>query len=101
MERLKWLSIPVAAVYVVLGAWAFLSGLDEGSSSGKDLFEGLVGILFWLALSLGCIWYGEELGDGLVGARYGLISSVSPGWAVQLMGWVFLLLPGALALWFG
>ncbi|HPC93747.1 MAG TPA: hypothetical protein PLU87_02300 [Sedimentisphaerales bacterium] len=99
MERLKWLSIPVAAVYVVLGAWVFLSGLDEGSSSGQDLFEGLFGILFWLALSLGCIWYGEELGEGLVGARFGLISSVSPGWAVQLMGWVFLLLPVALALW--
>ena len=40
------------------------------------------------------------MGEGLVGARFGLVSSTSPGWAVTLMGWVLLLLPAGLALFF-
>jgi hypothetical protein len=93
MERLKWLSIPIAAAYILLPLSGFVFGSREDRPSAEDLFEGAVGIFFWLTLSLGCIWYGDELGEGLVGARFGLISSPSPGWAVRLMGWIFLLLP--------
>ncbi|MBN1508919.1 MAG: hypothetical protein JW955_18880 [Sedimentisphaerales bacterium] len=64
----------------------------------EDLFEGVIGLCGWLAISLGCIWWGDELGEGLVGAKFGLISSTSPGWAVKLMGWVLLLLPAVVAL---
>jgi len=52
----------------------------------------------WLVVCLGCIWWGDELGEGLVGAKFGLISSTSPGWAVKLIGWVLLLLSAAVVL---
>lgn len=51
------------------------------------------GLIFWLGLSLGCIWWGDELGEGLIGAKYGLVSASSPGWAVKLIGWLLLLAP--------
>lgn len=38
------------------------------------------------------------IGEGIVGAKFGLISSTSPGWAVKLLGWVLLLLPAAVVL---
>ena len=98
MDRLKWLSIPITGVYIFFGTLGVISDMREEDSLAHDVLSGVAGMLFWLALSLGCIWYGEELGDGLVGARFGLISSVSPGWAVQVMGWVLLLLPPVLVL---
>lgn len=71
----------------------------DGDLSARDVFEQTFFGLFWLALSLGCIWYGDELGEGLTGARYGLISEPSPGWAVQMMGWVLLLVPVVIAVY--
>jgi len=84
----RWVSLAVAALYVVS------SGLEHAQ------LDEIAGIVAWLAISLGCIWWGDELGEGLVGARFGLVSSTSPGWAVTLMGWVLLLLPAGLALFF-
>jgi len=94
MEWWKIVSLVIAAVYV-FGAVLSATGDDMET---RDIFEMAFGTLFWLLISLGCIWYGHELGDGLVGAKFGLISSRSPGWAVALMGWVFLLAPGLVAL---
>jgi len=54
-------------------------------------------LIIWLAVSLGCIWWGEELGEGLIGAKYGLVSASSPGWAVKLIGWLLLLVPAVIA----
>jgi hypothetical protein len=98
MERLRWLSILIAGIYVVFSLWPLVLGDPEDDPSAEGLFDSIVGMLFWLALSLGCIWYGDELGEGLVGARYGLVSSPSPGWAVALIGWILLLLPAFIAL---
>ena len=94
MEWWKILSLVIAGLYVI-GAILSFSGDDSPTrTSPKDVFEGAVGMFFWLLLSLGCIWYGDELGEGLTGAWFGLISQASPGWAVAFMGWVLLLLPG-------
>ena len=96
MEWWKILSLVIAGLYVI-GAIVSFSGEDSGTrTSAKDAYEGAVGLFFWLLISLGCIWYGDELGEGLTGAKFGLISKASPGWAVAFMGWVFLLLPGLL-----
>lgn len=96
MDLSRWISLAVAGVYVVIGALGLLFGHASESMTTENLFEGLFGGGLWLAISLGCIWWGDELGEGLIGAKYGLISSTSPGWAVKLMGWVLLLLPAAL-----
>jgi hypothetical protein len=98
MERLKWLSLVIAGIYVLFMTIEVASRPRTDDFSSQDLVEGIVGIVFWLGLSLGCIWYGDELGEGLTGARFGLVSSPSAGWAVQLMGWILLLLPGAVSL---
>jgi hypothetical protein len=98
MERRKWLSIPIASAYIIFFLWPLVFGDREDDLSMESLFESIIGMLFWLALCLGCIWYADELGEGLVGARYGLISSSSPGWAVELMGWILLSLPAFIAL---
>lgn len=66
---------------------------EHGNLSGEEFFVCTFIMLFFLALSLGCIWWGDELGEGLTGARFGLISSPSPGWAVRMMGWIFITLP--------
>lgn len=96
MEWWKILSLVIAAIYV-FGAVLSLAGDDADS---RDIYETAFGVLIWLLISLGCIWYGDELGDGLVGAKFGLISSRSPGWAVAFIGWVFLLAPGLVALFY-
>lgn len=90
MDWSRWMSLAVAGLYVVVGGIAFLT---DDPPSGQDLLEGLAAVALWLAVCLGCIWWGDELGEGLAGARFGLVSSSSPGWAVKLMGWVLLLLP--------
>ena len=100
MDKSRWISLSIAGIYVLI----FISGLvfsgDIHDMSNEALAKGAVGIIFWLALSLGCIWYGDELGEGLVGAYYGIVSETSPGWAVQLMGWIFLLIPAGIFLWY-
>lgn len=49
-----------------------------------------------LLLPLGCIWFGDELG-GYVGLASNLIfiSDTTPGIFIQIIGWVFLLMPAA------
>ena len=96
MEWWKIVSLVIACVYIIGAILHFSGDNSDTKTSQKDLFEGAVGMFFWLLISLGCIWYGDELGDGLLGARFGLISETSPGWAVAFMGWVLLLLPGLL-----
>ena len=75
----------------------FLIMMDRDHASKQELFERLFGVvggmIVWLGLSLGCIWWGDELGEGLIGAEFGLISSTSPGWFVKFVGWVLLLVP--------
>ncbi len=98
MDLARWISLAVAAVYVIGIGFAVLLDRHAEPVTTEDLVGGVLGIGGWLAISLGCIWWGDELGEGLVGAKFGLISSASPGWAVKLMGWVLLFLPAVLAL---
>lgn len=93
MEISKIISLLIAVVYVVAFIYAFAADEEHDARWEENLFKGALGMIIWLMLSLGCIWWGDELGEGLIGAKFGLISSSSPGWAVKLMGWVLLALP--------
>ncbi len=97
MDRLRWLSLLVAGAYIV---WFFVLGGAEHDLVSRKTLVGGIGMLLWLGLSSGSIWYGDEIGEGLTGARFGLVSSPSPGWAVQLVGWIFLLMPAAIVIFY-
>ena len=80
MSISRLLSLIVAGIYVFIACF------------WSEAVEDFAGVLFVaLLLGLGCIWFGDELGAGLTGARFGLISSSSPGWVVKFTGWVILL----------
>jgi hypothetical protein len=100
MDKSRWISLSIAVIYILVLISGLVFSKDMRDMSNEELAKGAVGIIFWLALSLGCIWYGDELGEGLVGAKYGLVSETSPGWVVQLMGWIFLIMPAGIALWY-
>ena len=97
MEASKLISLIVAAGYGVALIWFLLTLPAEDDVSRRENFESLyyaaTGLLIWLSVSIGCIWWGDELGDGLVGAQFGLVSSPSPGWAVKVLGWILLAVP--------
>ena len=95
----RWISLSIAVIYILFFITSFMLGGESYETSKQDLFEGVFGLVFWLVLSLGCIWFGDELGEGLLGAKFGLVSETSPGWAVQLMGWILLLLPAGIFFW--
>jgi len=101
MELSKWISLFIAALYIVVFVCFFVIGIDHEHESRQEAFERLFWIvgfmLLWLGSSLGCIWWGDDLAEGLIGAKYGLVSSTSPGWLVKLMGWILLLLPAFIA----
>lgn len=82
------LSLLLAAAYVV-GA-CFLGGV-----------EGVVNAGMFVVLPLGCIWFGDVLGDY---TGYGLsrvaITKTSPGVFVYYLGWVVLLLPLLVVVYF-
>ena len=104
MEWWKILSLVIAGLYII-GAILSFSGDNSGTKTSpedplKRVFSMFVGMSLWLSVSLGCIWYGDELGEGLIGAKFGLISRVSPGWLVAFMGWVLLLAPALLVVIF-
>ena len=90
----KIIALVVASLYVVAFIFFFVADEEHDAEWEESLFTCTIGLIFWLAISLGLIWWGDELGGGLIGAKYGLISLPSPGWAVKLMGWILLLLPG-------
>ncbi|MGD0078509.1 MAG: hypothetical protein ABSB91_07790 [Sedimentisphaerales bacterium] len=100
MDKSRWISLSIVAFYILFLISGFIFSEDLHNISNESLAKGIVGIIFWLTLSLGCIWYGDELGEGLLGAKYGLVSETSPGWAVQLMGWIFLLMPVGIGIYY-
>jgi len=73
------ISLIIAAFYVVAFVLVLIYEAASDGLSARNVVEQTFFGLFWLALSLGCIWYGDELGEGLTGARCGLISEPSPG----------------------
>jgi hypothetical protein len=99
MDISRWISLSIAIIYILFfGLGLVLSG-DFKETPTVKIVEPALGIVFWLVISVGCIWLGDELGEGMVGAKYGLVSSASPGWAVKLMGWVLLILPAGMLIW--
>jgi hypothetical protein len=100
MDKSRWISISIVGIYILVFISVLVFSGDLHDIPIEDLVKGSLGIIFWLAISLGCIWFGDELGEGLLGARYGLVSEKSPGWAVKLMGWIFLLMPTGIFLWY-
>ncbi|KPK75769.1 MAG: hypothetical protein AMJ79_09790 [Phycisphaerae bacterium SM23_30] len=89
----RWISLLIAVLYVIVIICVFLQGSESKPPNQQEIFEGIAGILIWLGLSLACIWWGDELGQGMIGAKFGLVSKASPGCLVQLIGWVLLFLP--------
>jgi hypothetical protein len=100
MDMSRWLSLSIAIIYILFFGFSLVLSGEYKEMSTADIFEGAIGLIFWLGCSLGCIWFGDELGEGMVGAKCGLVSSPSPGWAVKLMGWILLLLLAGIFIWF-
>lgn len=83
------LSLVVASIYFGITIYFAQPGTLTGA-----LLKLAGGLLFPLA----CIWFGEEMGD-YVGSLPGpAITRTSPGWMVELGGWVLLLLPAIMSL---
>lgn len=80
----RGLSLVVASIY--LGVTIYFA--QQGMLVAALLKVGS-GLLFPLA----CIWFGDEMGD-YVGSLPGpAITRTTPGWMVELGGWILLLLP--------
>lgn len=93
MDVSRWLSLSIAIIYILLFGFDLVFSGEFRETPSVKIIEGAFGLVFWLVISVGCIWFGDELGEGMVGAKYGLVSSTSPGWAVKLMGWILLMIP--------
>lgn len=76
-------SLVISAVYLVI------AGVAGGA-------EGVLLSAIFLIVPLGCIWFGDAIGDWTGFSRLGgpRISQRSPGSAVRFVGWVLLLTPG-------
>lgn len=83
----KGLSVIVAVGYIVV------AGVSGGG-------EAVISCMIYLILPLACIWFSEEMGDFTGITRGHLVTSTSPGCAVAGMGWVLLLLPVFVGLYF-
>ena len=81
MSISRILSLIVAGLYLLV---AYLAGASKSGGSGRSFFILLAPLIFPLV----CIWYGDEIGNWVVGR----ITLPSAGWAVKLMGWVLLIL---------
>ena len=97
MDRLRLISLVIAAVYVAVFATMFVREATGPKPCAEELFEGILCAVFWLAGSLVCIWRGDELGESMTGVWVDFcrpITASSPGPVVAFMGWVLLLAPG-------
>lgn len=104
MERHKIIAIILAVLFVVISTGALmLSAIDEGEAPlNKDILETAFFMIVLFGFCLTFILWGDVMGqwtDYFVdGWRY--ISQPSPGWLVQLMGWILLVLIGSFSLFF-
>jgi hypothetical protein len=69
---------------LVAAAWVLLVGLDP------PLREGLVPCLLAALFCLALIWFGDGLGAYTGPRGRSPATRPSPGWMVQLAGWLFL-----------
>ncbi|UCE46524.1 MAG: hypothetical protein JSW47_12980 [Phycisphaerales bacterium] len=101
MDRLRLVSLIIAAVYVAVFATMFIRDAMGPDPCPEDLFEGILCAVGWLVASLMCIWRGDELGESMTGVWVDFfrpITKSSPGPAVAFMGWVLLIAPGIIML---
>lgn len=61
-----------------------------------------IGVVVMFVLpSLGLIWFDEQLGEMTgMSIRGGRVNKTSPAFLIRLFGWLFLLAPVALGIWF-
>ncbi len=80
MSLSRIISAVIAAVYIIA---AFAMG-------GGELVLMTIGSLI---LPMGCIWYGEQLGNYIGLLPIPAITQTTPGCLVTAVGWVFLTIP--------
>jgi hypothetical protein len=77
-----------------------LSAVIAAAALGLAMLAGdaetLIGTVLSLAFAMALVWWGEELGS-LTGLVFSLhpVDQASPGWMVQIFGWIFLLAAAA------
>ncbi len=87
MSKSKLLSLFVSVFYLV----AFVC-LASRTHPLRVVMQGIGALLICLLLSLGCIWFSDEIAVVLDRGRW---PELNPDWGffVRIMGWVLLLLP--------
>jgi len=87
MSKSKLLSLFVSGFYLV----SFIC-LASRSHGLREIIQGIVALLVCLFLSLGCIWFSDEI---TVVFDRGRNPELNPDWGifVRFMGWILLLLP--------
>lgn len=87
---LTWrgLSLVIAAIYLGIAIYA--------DNPNGTLITDLLLVGGALLFPLLCIWFGEELGEFYGPLPGPTINRTTPGWMVELGGWVLLLLPAIL-----
>ena len=87
MDWNRILSGLLAVIYVITAS------AELGAKSGFVF-------LIFVILPLACIWFGDEMG-GYTGASWGgAITDTTPGLIVRISGWLLLLLPIFLGVYF-
>jgi hypothetical protein len=102
MERSKIIALIIATLYLA-GLIYFLAtdviSQDISEQEKTDAAHTTLAVIVWLGTCLAFIFWGDEIGqwkDYFVGLRY--IDKASPGIAVVIIGWIFLLTPGIIFL---
>jgi len=91
MDLSRWISLIVAAVYLIVFILVPLSKDAPGGNppDGKLFISHFAGG-FLLLLGFVCVWWSEVLGDALWMGRGAWNPQPSSGGAVRLLGWIFL-----------
>lgn len=87
MSKSKLLSLFVSAFYLI----AFVC-LASRTHALREVIQGIGALLICLLLSLGCIWFSDEIAVIFDRGRW---PELNPDWGffVRIMGWFLLLLP--------
>ena len=102
MERSKIIALIIAAIYLAVFIHFLATdviGQNISEEEKYDAAETTLAVLFWLVVCLAFIFWGDEIGQWkgfYVGLRY--IDQASPGMAIVIVGWIFLLTPGIILL---
>jgi len=98
MERSKIIALIIVALYLAVFIHFLATdviGQDISEDEKIDAAETALAVVCWLVVCLAFIFWGDEIGQWkgfYMGLRY--IDQASPGMAVVVVGWIFLLTPG-------